>query len=87
MWRNLGHRGSSINYVQITPHVVQWSIVNAKRTIPKHMVVMLLNSKQRKSFKRKKDISSQNSNNKIYSDCENILKNEKKIKIVSDEQS
>ena len=79
MWRNLGHRGSSISYVQIIPHVVQWSIVNAKRTIPKHMVVMLLNSKQRKkSFKRKKGISSQNSNNKIYSDCENIFRNEKK---------
>ena len=43
------------------------------------MVVMLLNSKQRKkSFKRKKDISSQNSNNEIYSDCENIFKNGKK---------
>ena len=51
------------------------------------MVVMLLNAKQIKSFKRKKDISSQNSKNKIYSDCENIFKNEKKkIKVVSDEQ-
>ena len=44
------------------------------------MVVMLLNAKQIKSFKRKKDISSQNSKNKIYSDCENIFKNEKKKK-------
>lgn len=51
------------------------------------MVVMLLNAKQIKSFKRKKDISSQNSKNKIYSDCENIFKNEKKkINVVSDEQ-